>query len=296
IEGLVAEGERLLTGLDAGAVALLEEPPGGFGLDDHLDARHLAQAAPEQAVMGAEVERNRKAPLHGRQPLDQIVGHARKQELVVAGFGRDPVAPADQESAVEDVMLCGHGDNGFRWFTFLIPGLPALGLVPRVPMSSHPSAWEPTTRWIPVTSTGITTYCLEEASNDHTGDHRTPPRWTPADRAGQGARRHRRSHRAALLPGVPGTARRAPLALCAVLARGAFHPPAVVRRAGDATALRYGRAHGLGCRRGTTAGLRSRPGRGPLQRRHAHPHSPVQVRRSARRAGALRALAGRGRA
>ena len=52
---------------------------------------------------------------------------------MVAGFGRDPVAPADQESAVEDVMLCGHGDNGFRWFTFLIPGLPALGLVPRVP-------------------------------------------------------------------------------------------------------------------------------------------------------------------
>jgi hypothetical protein len=32
---------------------------------------------------------------------------------VVAGFGRGPVAPADQESAVEDVMLCGHGTMAF---------------------------------------------------------------------------------------------------------------------------------------------------------------------------------------
>ena len=33
---------------------------------------------------------------------------------MVAGFGHGPVAPVDQESAVEDVMLCGHGAAPFN--------------------------------------------------------------------------------------------------------------------------------------------------------------------------------------
>ena len=110
------------------------------------------------------------------------------------------------------------------------------------------------------------------------------------------ARRRRRPDRAAVLPGMPGAAGGAPSAVRALLARGAFHPPAAVRRAGDAAALRHGRAHGVGRGCGTGAGLRPGPGRGPLQRRHAHPHPPVQVRRPARCARAVRALAGRGRA
>ena len=133
-------------------------------------------------------------------------------------------------------------------------------------------------------------------------------------RAGRGpprARRLCRHHRAAVLPRVPHAARRAPRAVRALLARGALHPRAAVRCAGHPAAVRHGRAHGLrGClplpfdtasarfagAAGKAAGLRPGAGRGALLRRDAHAGASVQVRRPARCAGPVRALAGRGRA
>ena len=111
------------------------------------------------------------------------------------------------------------------------------------------------------------------------------------------ARRLRRPDRAALLPRVPHAARRAPPAVRGLLARGALHPR---RRCATCSASRCpstpASARSRAAALAQAAGLRPRPRRGALHRLHAHARAPVQVRRPARCAHPVRALAGRGRA
>ena len=125
----------------------------------------------------------------------------------------------------------------------------------------------------------------------------------PADAAEDAAAaprpdRMRRPDRAAVLPRVPRAARRAsPAVRRRAGARCDFIRPPLCDVLGMSAALRHRRAHGRRRRRhGPSAGLRSRPRRGPLQRRDAHAGASVQVRRPARCARAVRAVAGRGRA
>ena len=90
IQGVIAEGQRLLVGLHPQAAALLEQAPSRLHLDDDLDARKRLQPGAEQAVLGTEVHRNGKLPPHHRQPFEQILRRSRDQKVVPAGRRQRP--------------------------------------------------------------------------------------------------------------------------------------------------------------------------------------------------------------
>ena len=85
-------------------------------------------------MVRTEVQGDGKAALDRRQPLDQVVGHAREQEIVAGGVGRDAIAPPHQQRAVEDVVL---GGQRFRHTGACSPA------------SSHQLAAASARRWIP---------------------------------------------------------------------------------------------------------------------------------------------------
>ena len=61
--------------------------------------------------MGAEIERHGKRRLIGRQPLGQVVGHAREQKIMAGSARRHAVAPAHQQGAVEDIVVGRHAGD-----------------------------------------------------------------------------------------------------------------------------------------------------------------------------------------
>ena len=111
VERLIGERQRLLVGLHARAVALRQQAGRGLHVDDHLDARHAAQPPAEQAVVGPEIERDGKPAVDRRQTLDEVVGDAGEQEVVVCSPVRHAIAPREQKAPVEDVMKRGHKTN-----------------------------------------------------------------------------------------------------------------------------------------------------------------------------------------
>ena len=108
IEGAVAERQRFLVCAHAQAAARAQRRLGQFHVDDGLDTRRLLQPPPEQSVVGAEVQGHGEAPLGDGEALQEVVCHARKEELVVRqGRGR-AIAPSCQKVPVEDVAFLAH--------------------------------------------------------------------------------------------------------------------------------------------------------------------------------------------
>ena len=99
VERLIGERQRLLVGLHARAVALRQQAGRGLHVDHHLDARHAAQPPSEQAVIGAEIERDGKPAVDRRQTLDEVVGDAGEQEVVICGPVRQAIAPSERAGA-----------------------------------------------------------------------------------------------------------------------------------------------------------------------------------------------------
>ena len=58
--------------------------------------------------MRTEVQHQGEGAAHGGQPLDNVVGHAREQELVPGGVPGDPVAPLAQQPSIENVGIACH--------------------------------------------------------------------------------------------------------------------------------------------------------------------------------------------
>ena len=114
VERLIGERQRLLVGLHARAVALRQQAGRGLHVDDHLDARHAAQPPPQQAVISPEIERDGEPAVDRRQTLDEVVGDAGEQEIMIGGAVRHAIASRNEQAPVEDVMIRGHRWNLVR--------------------------------------------------------------------------------------------------------------------------------------------------------------------------------------
>ena len=99
IDRLLTEGQCFLIRPHPQAAALRKQSLRRLGIHDKADARRLAQPASQQAVIGAEIEGNRKSAMDRRRPLEKIIGHPLQQELVSDGADGYPVAPANQQLA-----------------------------------------------------------------------------------------------------------------------------------------------------------------------------------------------------
>src|SRR5262245_18697910 len=121
VEGLVAEGQRLLIGLHAQPAALAQEPPYALHLDHHLDAWERAEARAEKAALSAEIKGYREAPPHQGEPLDKVTDYTADQEVVPAGRSRSPLTALAQQVPIEDADVVAHSPNlvgdlgSFNW-------------------------------------------------------------------------------------------------------------------------------------------------------------------------------------
>ena len=275
-----AKGSASSSAWQAGAVALGQQAGGGLYVRDRLDPGQPAQPPADEAMVGAEARGLGKAPVDGAEALHQVVGHACQQEVVRVGAGRCAVAARHQQAPVEDV-LHGH-DVAFLSLYRSTSGASSAGRVPNGGAAA--------------TFAGRRSRATRRPTDRLA--HRTWRRaWRCPGRRGGAAHRPgclRRPDCAAVLPRLPRPGRRPPPAVRGLLEGGALHPPSVVRRPGHPPAVRYRRAHLERGRGGAPPGLRPGPCRGALQRRHAHPGAPAQVRRPPRRPHPAGALAGRG--
>jgi hypothetical protein len=59
-------------------------------------------------MVRTEVQHRRERAAHSGEPLDDVVRHARQEEVVPCGSPREPVAAAAPELPVEDIGVACH--------------------------------------------------------------------------------------------------------------------------------------------------------------------------------------------
>jgi hypothetical protein len=108
IETRLFEGKQILIANEHGPRAQGGEFEHALRVDRRADGRELRHASSQHAVIGAEIERERKRPQHERDALGDLARDMGKKEFMGRDLMREASAARPQQFAIEQEALVGH--------------------------------------------------------------------------------------------------------------------------------------------------------------------------------------------